>query len=184
MIAAPRFPHIMLDLETAATVPGAAIRSIGAVAFEFRGRPLGPAHYANVSLESCDAIGLIIDPDTMAWWAEHPEAEAALADDQQSLPSALLRFAGFVEEHGTDEVCLWSHGAGFDLPIIEHAMRATGITVPWKFRNCRDTRTMLWLAEQRGFTIPVDRQGLRHQALDDAKTMALRMIEAFGGIMR
>jgi hypothetical protein len=169
--------HLMLDLETGGTFPGCAIRSIGAVFFNYDGRGLGAEYYENISRASCDVLGLITDVETENWWTEHPEAEAALADNQQPLPAALLRLSMFIEEHGTEDACVWSHGAGFDIPIIEAAMRECAIDIPWKFRNCRDTRTMLWLAERRGLTIEVERQGLRHQALDDAKTMALRMIE-------
>jgi hypothetical protein len=173
------FPHIMLDLETGGTAPGCAIFSIGAVAFDFDGRSLGPTYYANITRDSCMVLGLVCEPATMAWWMEHPEAEAALADNQIPLDEALALFAEFIAQHGAAEVCVWSHGAGFDIPIIELAMRATGTVIPWKFRNARDTRTMLWLAEQRGIDVPVDRQGLRHQALDDAQTMTLRIIEIF-----
>jgi hypothetical protein len=169
--------HLMLDLETGGTVPGCAIRSIGAVFFDFDGREPGPSYYANISRESCDVLGLITEVETENWWKDHPEAEALLAEDQQALPAALLRFMMFAEEHGTEELCVWSHGAGFDIPIIEAAMRECAITPPWKFRNCRDTRTLLWLAEERGLTIDIERRGLRHHALDDAWTMALRMID-------
>jgi hypothetical protein len=173
------YPHIMLDLETGGARPGCVIRSIGAVAFDFDGRPLGPSYYANIDGESCVAAGLTYDPLTMAWWGEQPEAEAALADKQLPIRSALEFFAAYIQATGTEEVCVWSHGAGFDIPITEAAMWATGISIPWKFRNARDTRTMLWLAERRGITVAVDRQGLRHQALDDAKTMALRIMAIY-----
>jgi len=169
----------MLDLETWGTGAGCAIRSIGAAFFDFDGQPLGPLYYDNVSWESCAAAGLTYDPATVAWWTQQdPAAEAALADNQLTLRAALEGLAAFVDQFGiAEEVMVWSHGATFDIPILEFAMRAVGVPIPWKFYNCRDTRTLIWLGEQRGITVEVERLGLRHHALDDARTAALRMIE-------
>jgi hypothetical protein len=173
------YRHLMLDLETWGTSAGCAIRSIGAVFFNLGDSQLGPTYYANVDWLSCHAAGLRYDGVTVAWWGEQPpEAHAALAVDQLPLLMALDGLSQFVEQYGVpEELSVWSHGATFDIPITEYAMRAVGRSAPWKFWNCRDTRTMIWLGAERGITVEVEHVGLHHHALDDARTQALRMIE-------
>ena len=63
------------------------------------------------------------------------------------------------------------------LPITDYAMLRAGLPTPWKYANCRDTRTLIWLAGELGITVDMPHAGIRHQALDDAKTRALQMIE-------
>ena len=169
----------MLDLETWGVHPGCAIRSIGAVYFGFDGQPLGPTYYANVDTESCVALGLQLEPRVVEWWGEQSaEAQAALDLGQLPITEALAGFAHFVEQHsGPDVLCLWSHGATFDIPITDYAMLRAGLPTPWKYANCRDTRTLIWLAGELGITVDMPHAGIRHQALDDAKTRALQMIE-------
>jgi hypothetical protein len=174
----------MLDLETWGTRPGCAIRSIGAVLFDFAAvrRQLGPGFYANVIRHSCESYGLTVDPKVEAWWAEKDVAAQAALEEPPlfSLPHALLALLRFIEENGdADQLSVWSHGATFDIPIITHAIEAMGVglIVPWDFRRCRDTRTMIWLSSERGINIGLERVGTQHHALDDAKTRALQMIE-------
>ena len=64
---------IMIDLETLATSPDAAILTIGAVKFDPFGDdikdPKCEKFYVRVDLDSCDRIGLVTTDDTIAWWA-------------------------------------------------------------------------------------------------------------------
>ena len=64
---------IMIDLETLATSPDAAILTIGAVKFDPFGRekddPKMDSFYVKVDLDSCDELGLVANDDTIAWWA-------------------------------------------------------------------------------------------------------------------
>ena len=176
------YKHLMLDLETWGTNPGCAIRSIGAVRFDFDGKPLGPAYYANVDTESCVDVGLQIDPRVVEWWGAQPaEAQAALDLNQLPITEALDGFLRFVVP--ANDVCVWSHGATFDIPILDHALRTVGRGAPWDFRNCRDTRTMIWMADQLDIVAELRRVGIQHQALDDAKTRALQMVQLYHDIL-
>ena len=171
------YHHLMLDLETWGVHPGCAIRSLGAVYFGFDGQPLGPTYYANVDTESCVALGLQLEPRVVEWWGEQsPEAQAALDLGQLPITDALAGFLGFFEQ-GDSEVSVWSHGATFDIPITDYAMQEAGLRTPWNFQKSRDTRTLIWLAGELGITVDMPHAGIRHQALDDAKTRALQMIE-------
>ena len=173
------YRHCMLDLETLGTRPGCVIRSIGAVFFDFDGKPLGPEYYANIDHYSAIALGLRVDPLVVAWWGEQSaDARAALEINPHPIKAVLDGFSRFLIENGeTDMLCLWSHGAGFDIPVAEAAMVLTGSIMPWKYSNCRDTRTLIWTGEQAGIVVPLERVGTQHHALDDAKTRALQMIE-------
>ena len=172
------YRNLMLDLETWGTSPGCAIRSIGAVLFDFGNSNLGRSYYANVDEESCVALGLRIEPLVVAWWGEQsPESQAALDTDRLPISTALDGLLRLIAENEEpEELCVWSHGATFDIPITDYALRAANRRAPWKYQNGRDTRTLIWLGEQLGHTVAVPRIGIRHHALDDAKSRALQMI--------
>lgn len=63
--------HVSIDLETWGTLPGSALRSIGAVTFS----PYGDGHteqhfYANIDLQSCMDVELSVNRDTAIWWRQ------------------------------------------------------------------------------------------------------------------
>jgi hypothetical protein len=157
--------HCMCDIESFGVRPGCAIRSIGAVMFDLNGT-LGATFYANVSRASCEGAGLHVDPQTEKWWSEQsPEARAALEPDQLALPQALTGFFRWFADQRGEKV--WSHGATFDIPIIEAAAHAVKLRAPWKFWNARDTRTLYDVCD---FDIrDMGRVMGAHQSLADAE---------------
>lgn len=159
----PTTMHVMLDLETLGKTPGSVIASIGAVAFDPLAGAFRPEFYAVVDRASCEAVGLEVDPDTLAWWArQSEEARSALAVDPMPLREALAAFTTWWREMEGER--LWSQGANFDEPILAAAYRACGMAVPWKYHASRDTRTVYELAG-----VVVERgKGVHHNALDDA----------------
>lgn len=164
----------MLDLETWGVRAGYAIRSIGAVQFDLGGN-FGEQFYCNVSRESCVAAGLKIDPSTEDWWARQSAvARAALDVNPRSLHEAVVTFNAWFGK--IDAPQLWAHGANFDPGIYEGAAIAIGMTVPWRFHNVRDTRTVF---ELFGFDIrDIPRDGTYHNARDDAHYQALCVVAA------
>ena len=158
--------HLMLDLETWGKRPGCAIRSVGAVSFNPHGAERGTGFYANISRESCEALGLHVDPSTEKWWSEQsPEARSRLEQNQRPLQEVVEELHEKFYSSGIEQV--WSQGAGFDVPIWEEASRVLGAIVPWKFWNVRDTRTIYWAADLDTRTVP--RLGTHHDALEDAR---------------
>jgi hypothetical protein len=157
---------VMIDTETLGTTPGSVILSIGAVMFGPAG--LGDEFYAPISLASCTAAGLTIDPGTVAWWMKQSDAAraAAFRDDAEPLPVVLEQFTAWLNLVEAERP--WAQGANFDPPLLEAAYRACGMTPPWKFWAVRDTRTLYELAD-----VKVDRaRGTHHNALDDARAQA------------
>ncbi len=165
--------QIMIDLETLGTRPGSVIRSIGAVVFDPYANTLGATFYQNIDSDSCKAAGLTTDPDTIKWWQDQPQAARdALLLDQVPIGNALESLAIWWDMVDGDVV--WSHGANFDIVLLECAYRAVGQEIPWKFWSTRCCRTILALGNRKSVT-PADE---KHHALADAKGQAIAVMAA------
>ena len=168
---------IMIDLETLATSPDAAILTIGAVKFDPFGddvnEPNCEKFYVRVDLDSCDRIGLVTNDDTIAWWAQQEQAaqdEAFNPDNRIDIVDAMHQLYKFC--WGAKRV--WSHGAAFDIVICEHVFKKIGKAVPWKFWEARCTRTL--------FDIGINPERppvLKHHALEDAWNQAVGVQHVF-----
>lgn len=162
--------------------------------------PQDGSHFAQVMPRR---YNLTRDPETVQWWSEQSdEAQAAFADpidlregldrfDQWLVE--LTRNARYIEEPAKagnqwPGLRLWSHGPGFDPPILAAAYRAVGLPIPWHYRALRDTRTIFdaagiddhsaWLKQHPG---PL---GIPHHALDDAISQARAVCGAWARIDR
>jgi DNA polymerase III epsilon subunit-like protein len=162
---------VMIDLETLATSPDAAILTIGAVKFDPFGDDVNDPDcekfYVRVDLDSCDRIGLVTNDDTIAWWAQQSKEaqdEAFSPDNRIDIVDAMNQLYKFC--WGAKRV--WSHGAAFDVVICEHIFNKIQKAVPWKFWEVRCTRTL--------FDIGIDPKRppvLKHHALEDAWNQAV-----------
>ncbi len=164
--------HTMIDLETMGVSAGCAIVSIGAVEFDPNTGLLGREFYDNVDLQSCLDAGLRVDGSTIMWWMSQDDAaRKALSVNPKALSIVLNNYKLWFNASSL----VWSHGASFDHTVLSAAYRATGIELPWKFRNERDTRTIFDLS---GVKMKAS-VGTYHNALCDAKTQALAVMEAY-----
>jgi hypothetical protein len=167
----------MIDLETAATDPCAAIFSIGAVIFRFD-KGITEEFYVNVDAFDCKKYGLLVDKDTMQWWSERPAhvIKALQIPKPVPLKDALDQLFVFYKAGGA--VHPWSHGASFDIPILEHAARVAGTQVPWKYWQAMCSRTVMALLGIRNDKLAkLDTDA--HNALSDARRQAQTIIDAF-----
>ena len=174
----PGTVHVMLDLETWGTLPGSALRSIGAVTFS----PYGESHteqtfYANIDRASCEAAGLNVDPDTAYWWAcQSLEAQNRLTENCRSLRDVVYGFASWWQQvFGT---YVWSNGANFDEVLWRMAAERVELGTPWKYWNVRDIRTCWHLARVNPKSIPFE--GVQHDAIADARHQARCVTQAYG----
>jgi hypothetical protein len=166
--------HVMLDLETLGKRPGSVIRSVGAIAFDPVAGTLGETFYANVDQTSCEAIGLVTDPDTIAFWAKQSaEAQGALTVNPAPVRDVLRAFADYWKAVGGRR--LWAHGATFDPPLLEAAYKAADLEAPWHYADPRDTRTIYELASVQ----PDRAAGVHHDAAWDARNQAVAVIAAY-----
>jgi exodeoxyribonuclease VIII len=168
---------IMIDLETLATSPDAAILTIGAVKFDPFGDdvndPKCTKFYTRVDLDSCDKIGLVTNDDTIAWWAnqsKEAQDEAFRETDRVDIVDAMHQLYKFC--WGAKRV--WSHGATFDIVICEHIFRKIGKAIPWSFWEVRDTRTLFDIGIN-----PNRPPVLKHHALEDAWNQAIGVQNVF-----
>jgi DNA polymerase III epsilon subunit-like protein len=168
---------VMIDLETLDVTPTATILTIGAVKFDPFGddvnEPSCEKLYLRVDVDSCDKYGGTVSQSTLDWWAvQSKEAQEEAFDptgriDITDAMNQLYKFCW-----GGKRV--WSHGAAFDIVILEHYFRKVGKAIPWQFWEVRCTRTL--------FDIGIDPKRppvLKHHALEDAWNQAVGVQNVF-----
>ena len=162
---------VMIDLETLDVLPTATILTIGAVKFDPFGDELSEADmekfYVKVDVDSCDKIGCTVSQETLEWWAKQSQEaqnEAFSPDDRIEITDAVNQLYKFC--WGAKRV--WSHGAGFDIIILENLFRKIGKAIPWSFWEVRDTRTLFDIGIN-----PNRPPVLKHHALEDAWNQAV-----------
>jgi hypothetical protein len=154
--------HLMVDMETMAVTPNAVVLSLGAVHFNPYGSGYSDKIYFRVSIDDQDALGREVDPKTIEWWGQQDPAimeEAFSPDNRIPLVDAIDQFHKFA--WGCDR--FWSHGATFDLVMLENIYCQLNKPLPWNYWQLRDTRTLFDL----GFD-PDMPTGSKHDALQDA----------------
>jgi hypothetical protein len=168
----------MIDLETLGTVPGCAILSIGAVAFdEFGVAEEGFYAVVNIPRWDCAGLtgdGLIKDKATIAWWkSQSEEARAVLTAPGGTLRQALDKFKHWLANYDSPRV--WGNGADFDNPILAVAARKAGLGPDdlWRGYNGRCYRTV----KSQFKDIKLVRSGTHHNALDDARSQAEHLVQ-------
>ena len=163
----------MIDIETLGTAPGSVVLSIGAVAFDAETGEFGEEYYAAIDPHSAVAAGLKIDVSTVLWWMEQSEEARKAAFSGECLLSwALVEFGDYVRRVEARRV--WAKPPSFDLVLLESAFRACAIDIPWHYRTPRDCRTLFDLTHATQPDV-----GTAHNALDDAKSQALGVIDAY-----
>ena len=163
----------MVDLETLATTPNAAILSLGAVTFNPNSDQIYDELYYKVELESFDGLDSYIDDGTIEWWSKQdPKAqeEAFNPNNRIDIRTVMDDFYKFCM--GSSK--FWSHGSTFDIIILEHYYRQIGKPYPWKFWEVRDTRTLFDLGMD-----PEMPQVNKHHALEDARRQAIGVQNMF-----
>jgi len=162
---------VMIDLETLDVLPSATILTIGAVKFDPFGDDINEKKcekfYVRVDVDSCDQLGATVSQATLDWWAsQSQDAQDEAFDPNNRIPvtdamNQLYKFCWGAKR-------VWSHGAGFDVIILEHYFRKIGKAIPWSFWEVRDTRTI--------FDIGINPERppvLKHHALEDAWNQAV-----------
>jgi len=181
--------RIMVDLETTGRKAGCPIIAIGAVFFTSSAPEgsewMGPTFYSPVSHESCLALGLRDDPETIAWWArQSPEARKVLEESKtaDSLPNVLRTFSEFVAANALDpkSVQMWGNGSDFDNVILSECYDVCGIQRPWGAFESRCYRTL----KSHHYNIKLVRSGVHHHALHDAISQAEHAVRLLKHINR
>lgn len=170
--------HLMIDLETLAVSPRAVILSLGAVHFDPLGKGILDQIYFKIDLDDQDILKREIDPNTIDWWSKQDPKimeEAFSLKDRIPLHRAMDMFHKFAWGCKT----FWSHGAGFDLVIIEDVLRQLNRPLPWSFWQLRDTRTLFDL----GIDPDMPKES-KHDALQDAIRQAIGVQNVYRHLVR
>lgn len=168
--------HIMVDLETLGTEPGSVIVTLAAV--QFGGQPgrILNTFIRHIRPDSCEAAGLRCNAATALWWLKQSEdARRRLEEGQKEaipLDQALKEFGWWLPGERKQR-CIWGNGASFDCALLAAAYRAVSRELPWSYAGERCYRTIKALHPD----VPMERQGTHHDALDDAKSQALHLMQ-------
>lgn len=169
--------HLMIDLETLSTAPTAVVTQLGWCLFDPRAENVQAYGCLYLNPDVQIKNGLTVDWGTIAWWLKQDEASRSLMARPTLgviLPSeALVAVTRLFEARDVDGV--WSHGACFDVAIVENLYRRANVRVPWDFRQVRDTRTLFWLA---GPSLIWAKNDQKHSAEADAVCQALTVQRA------
>lgn len=168
----------MLDLETLGTGTDAAIVSIGACRFDLASGQIQDEFHEKVDFTP--SMGKV-DPATVLWWLEQgEEARKSLLEGPRSpLASVLQHFRRWVTDGDLKFgrlQGLWSNGPTFDEMILRAAYARLDLTFAVSFRLSRCCRTFFMLATE----LQMPRyafEGIKHNALDDARNQARAMCE-------
>lgn len=173
--------QIAIDLETFGTSSNSVIIAIGAAEFDLYTGEILHRFYAPVDPDSCGFFGMKYDGSTIRWWLDQSkDAVEALGPPEEALgiQLALVALNEWVtmEEHLPDkDVAVYGNGSKFDLTILENAYKATGIKVPWSYRNELCGRTLRTLRYMLGYDVTTgaaELEGTKHKADDDAAWLA------------
>jgi hypothetical protein len=161
---------IMIDIETLGTRSTSAIVQIGACYFDRKTGEIGEEFSMN---SNCGGrLSFTTDDSTLEWWKEQSKEakKSVFGDPVHEIEDVLEALSKFLKKGKY----LWSH-ATFDIPIICHAYDVCGMKMPIHYRSMRDIRTLMDLADH---TSEIVREGIHHNALDDAKYQAQYCAEA------
>lgn len=141
-------PNLMIDLETLGTGPDAAITEVGWAVWDIDSKKFEIIRSGSIMVDpdSCVEIGMKIEWRTIQWWMSQDEsARLRFSTPGLSIRSTLLAIPQSIEP-AEFQYGVWSHGASFDIPILEFAYRRCGMKSPWNHRVIRDTRTIFDLS--------------------------------------
>jgi inhibitor of KinA sporulation pathway (predicted exonuclease) len=172
--------NVMLDLETWGNSPNSVITSIGAVKFNLNpdnsGGNIIDEFYYRINPQSCVDEGLTMSVDTILWWMNQShEARSEFQEPTTPLKKVLTYFTTWLSDTPKN-IDIWGNGSDFDNVILANAYRACELELPWKFFNNRCFRTLKNIYPDVP-SLGVSPAGVKHNALDDAKSQAWRLID-------
>lgn len=179
--------HCMLDLETLGTTPNSVVLSAGAVYFT-KEQGIIKESYSVFSVKKQLKMGRVMDTDTLQWWMKQsPEARKVLDEafesrEPHNLANQIMRdLADLKNDKQLDDfknLKIWGNGANFDVVLAESFFLYEYDSIPWKFWNVNCFRMFNKLTKCRD---KVKREGVHHNALDDARYQAQCVLAVIKG---
>lgn len=147
--------HLMLDIETLGTEPGAVILSIAAVEFDLETGETGKEFFAQIDLEDSVQHGFNIDPKTLKWWLEqNPEVlkqNISIPKGSESIctvKSVISELEAHFKYVYSNNVKVWGNSNRFDMGLLIPYIQKVTNKPLWKYSNERDVRTLVSFAPQ------------------------------------
>ena len=190
----PGYGHVMVDIETLGLAAGSVIATIGAQPFNIlTGKyDVERAWYRRIDLESCTKIGMTIDVKTLQWWLS-PDSDQKSKDEvfgtgeRTPLYQALWDFSRWFRE--CKYTYIWAKGPDFDCVLLEWAIEKLNsfqenkdriIPLPWLYKNKRDVRTIVHLAQLKSpHAMVASQKPVMHHALSDCHVQIEEVVSAF-----
>ncbi len=165
--------NIMLDIETLSAHPtDAVVLSIGVMSFIMReAAPTMTGHGLWVlSLNEQIADGRDISAETLDFWAAQPPAAREHWRNVEAIPviSALSRLTAFIQPNPKpDYPPIWANGICFDIGNLESLYRAYSMSIPWRYNDVRDARTIYRVLPKLRERPPYADTGTAHDPIAD-----------------
>ncbi len=172
--------HMMLDIETLDTENTAAVVSIGAVVFDPETKEVEDrTFHANITFEEALEYGTYSE-STVAFWEKQPEAAVATLFNPEpvTLREALTQFDKYVKSWKPKPKFIWGNSPAFDVAILRHACKQTGLKFPFTPWAEMDVRTLKNLLPKE--TVP-KKTGVNHSAVDDCLWQC-KIVQMFHGV--
>lgn len=135
--------NIMLDIETMAACPNAAIVSVAAVPFDLKTNQTGKPFHEIVDIQSCIDLGLSVSGSAIAFWArQKDEIRKQLTDKGKNITHVLFEFRKYMQDLNGKSIKIWAMSPQFDMVILGNAYNKLRQDNPWHYRNERDVRTI------------------------------------------
>lgn len=192
----PTSIHMMVDLETLGPAPDGAIVSIGWCAFRMTGlvdyAPDGYYGRILVDVNDCVDKGMVIDPDTVAWWSRQSDEVRAMLRDQPRLPllQALVELGGLYkklceEPDHEDTGIMWAYPANFDLAILDRAQMLCKYRMGVSRTKYGCARSVMKFLSYDRSKAPVPQCWVdaKHMPEADAVRQALQLIDCYGKLL-
>ena len=169
--------HLMIDLETGGTSPGAAIFSIGACVFDpMTQNPPTLTFYEEISHSSCMELGLRFERDTMNWWGTQSiSTPNGTTHIKQALKKFILWLSNVPGKTNNLITLHWANSPSFDIALLKHVLDRYNMRWPFPFYTERDVRTL------KAIAFPNNDYQLNnsHNALQDAINQATLVQHAY-----
>ena len=168
---------VMIDMETLSTENNSHILTLGAIRFVRSQKTQKltemDTFYRRISFKSNEDLEMHKSSDTILWWMKQNEnvrKEAFGEEGREPLKKVLEDFKKWF----SGASYIWGHGSVFAVTILTAAFKRCKVTVPYKFWNIRDTRTIY---DIHGIKLSKFKTENTHHALHDC----YNQIEALRG---
>ena len=141
-------PAMMVDIETFGTGTNAVMVQLGALVWDKDTGATIDGFLVDIDPDECVKAGATTTVETLEWWASLGGFKPW--GTPVSPWVAIMNFQAFCVKHYGVEI--WAKGTDFDLGIIKWYHEQFGASLPWKFYQARDLRTLLKLAQERGWS--------------------------------